>query len=128
MQNSPSAAQLIEAVREFLDRLVPELTGHAAFHARVAGNTLDIVQRELDLSPPADAAELERLRALLGQDGSLEALNRELCRRITAGTIGLDTPGLVDHLRTTILAKVAVDQPRYAGYRRALALWGAQAD
>jgi hypothetical protein len=32
----------------------------------------------------------------------------------------LDTVGLAEHLRETTLAKLAVDQPRYAAYRRAL--------
>ncbi len=33
----------------------------------------------------------------------------------------LETPGLADHLWETTLAKLAVDQPNYWGYRAALA-------
>lgn len=76
MQNRPTAAELIEAVREFLEPLAPELSGRAAFLARVAGNVLSMVERELALAPEASAAEHARLTALLGQDGTLEALNR----------------------------------------------------
>jgi len=122
VHDRPSAAQLVAAVRDFLERVAqPELSGHSAFHARVAANALAIVERELSLAAGQDAAERERLRGLLGGDGPLEAQNRELCRAIRAGEITLDTPGLLEHLRATTLAKLAVDQPNYSGYRRALA-------
>lgn len=121
MHDRPSAAQLIAAVRDFIENVAQrELSGHSAFHARVAANALAIVERELALGAEQDAAERERLRALLGRDGALEAQNRELCRAIRAGEITQDTPGLREHLRATTLAKLAVDQPSYSGYRRAL--------
>jgi hypothetical protein len=121
VHDRPSAAQLVAAARDFLERVaLPELRGHSAFHARVAANALAIVERELALGAEQDAAERERLRALLGSDGPLEAQNRELCRAIRAGAIGPDTPGLLEHLRATTLAKLAVDQPNYSGYKRAL--------
>jgi len=121
VHDRPSTAQLVAAVRDFLEKVAqPQLSGHSAFHARVAANALAIVERELALGAEQDAAERERLRALLGGDGPLEAQNRALCREIRAGRIGLDTPGLLDHLRATTLAKLAVDQPNYSGYRRAL--------
>lgn len=121
MHDRPGQAQLVAAVREFLERIaLPELRGHTAFHARVAVNALAIVERELALGPEQEAAERARLRALLGSDGPLEAQNRELCRRLRAGLLGLDTPGLAEHLRATTLAKLAVDQPTYSGYRRAV--------
>lgn len=121
MHDRPSAAQLVAAVRDFLERVAqPELSGHSAFHARVAANALAIVERELSLAAGQDAAERERLRGLLGGDGPLEAQNRELCRAIRAGEITLDTPGLLEHLRATTLAKLAVDQPNYSAYRRAI--------
>jgi hypothetical protein len=121
VHDRPSAAQLVAAVRDFLERTaLPQLSGHSAFHARVAANALAIVERELALGAEQDAAERERLRALLGNDGPLEAQNRALCREIRAGRIGLETPGLLEHLRATTLAKLAVDQPNYSGYRRAI--------
>jgi hypothetical protein len=121
VHDRPTARQLVGAVRDFLEREVgPALEGRAAFHARVAANALAIVERELELGPAQEAAEAERLRALLGTDGSLEAQNRELCRRIREGELGPATPGLLEHLRETTLAKLAVDQPRYASYRRAV--------
>src|SRR3990172_6049878 len=95
MYDRPEIGELVAAVREFLERrALPELAGHTAFHARVAANALAIVERQLRLGPEAEAAELLRLRALLGRGGSLPELNRELCARIRSGEIGLATPGL----------------------------------
>ncbi len=121
MYDPPTTAELVTAVREFLEEhAMPNLEGRNAFHARVAANALAIVARQLELGPGAEEEERARLRALLGTEGSLDELNRELCRRIRSGDLALDEPGLIAHLRTTTLDKVAVDQPKYSGYRRAL--------
>jgi hypothetical protein len=64
---------------------------------------------------------LLRLRSLFQRAGSLAAVNRLLCERITAGEIGLHTPGLAGHLWQTTLDKLAVDQPGYDSYRREIA-------
>ena len=86
MMDQPSALELVTAVREFIEKhAMPELQGRTAFHARVAANALAIVARELEQSGPASAAELERLKALLGRDDTLTNLNRELCRQIRSG-------------------------------------------
>ena len=120
VEDQPSAIELLQAVRSFIrDQAIPRLEGRAAFHARIAVNALAIVERGLELGPSHAAAERERLEALLGRTGTLEELNRELCRRIRAGEVDLETPGLPQHLRVTTLAKLAVDQPRYEAYRRA---------
>ena len=122
MYDRPGPVELALVVKRFLEeQAMPALEGRVAFHARVAVNALGIVARQLEQAPQAEAAEAQRLHALLGDAGSLDAANRELCRRIRAGEIGLDTPGLREHLWETTLAKLAVDNPRYSGYRRALA-------
>jgi len=121
MQDQPSAIELIDAVTEFIrNHAMPQLQGHAAFHALVAANALDIVKRELEIGPEANRQERERLMALLGRDGTLDELNRALCEKIRTGEMGQETPGLVDHLWDITLTKLAIDQPKYSGYRRAL--------
>jgi hypothetical protein len=121
MQDQPSAIELLQAVQSFIeDQAIPRLEGRAAFHARIAVNALAIVERELELGPSQNASERERLERLLDRTGTLDELNRELCRRIRAAEVDLDTPGLAAHLHETTLAKLAVDQPRYAAYRRAV--------
>ena len=119
MQDPPTVTELLEATASFLREVaVPQLSGHASFHARVAANALDIVKRELELRPAAERDEHARLQTLLHTDGSLDALNSLLSRRIAAGEVGLQTPGVAEHLWATTLAKVAIDQPTYASYRR----------
>ena len=119
MQDPPTVTELLEATAAFLREVaVPQLSGHASFHARVAANALDIVKRELELRPAAERDEHARLQALLHIDGSTEELNALLSRRIAAGELDLQTPGLTEHLWATTLAKVAIDQPTYASYRR----------
>jgi hypothetical protein len=117
MMDQPSALELVTAVREFIEKhAMPELQGRTAFHARVAANALAIVARELEQAAPASEDESRRLQALLKQDGTLEALNRELCRQIRSGQIAWNDPALAAHLTAATLAKVAIDQPNYSGY------------
>lgn len=122
MMDQPSMRELVAAVRDFLEqRAMPELKGHTAFHARVAANALSIVVRELEQGGVSAGAEQARLSALLGHDGELMTLNRELCAAIRGGKLGLDTPGMVEHLTATTRDKVAIDQPNYGGFKRFLA-------
>jgi uncharacterized protein DUF6285 len=121
MQDRPDVQELLGAVREFLQQdALPQLEGRARLHARVAANVIGLVQRELALGPASDAAERERLRALLGRDGSLAELNAELARRIRAGELSTGDAELHAHLWACALEKLAVDNPGYSGYRRAL--------
>jgi hypothetical protein len=121
MMDQPSILELVTAVRDFLEqRAMPELKGHTAFHARVAANALSIVARELEQGGKAADAERARLVTLLGHDGDLMALNRQLCSQIRSGGITLDTPGLAEHLALSTRDKVGIDQPNYGGLRRFL--------
>lgn len=121
MQDSPSAADMLQSVAHFLrEAVIPKLSGREAFDTQVAVRALGIVERELRLAPAARDAERARLRELLGTDGSLEALNRDLCEAIAAGRFDAATPGLADHLWAVTLDTVAIDQPTYASYRALL--------
>jgi len=68
----PTAAELVEAVREYLDVLMERSAGGARFEARVARNALGIAERELLLGPAFAAAHRERLADLgFGDDAAL---------------------------------------------------------
>jgi hypothetical protein len=122
MQDEPRPDEILTRVANFLKGpAVRESGPHISFQIRVAANAIEICQRQLTLAPKAEAEELARLRALLSLDGDLPTLNRELARRIRDGELTLETPGLSEHLWATTLAKLAVDQPTYGGYRAALA-------
>jgi hypothetical protein len=121
MQDEPTPTELIKAVADFLrNEITPVITGHNAFKLRVGINALDLVTRQLALASDGDAAEAARLKALLGIEGSLLDLSRVLSDRIASGEVGLQTPGLADHLWQTTMDKLAVDQPNYASYKREL--------
>lgn len=121
MQDEPTPIELTKSVADFLrNDIAPLISGHQAFKLRVAINILDLVTRQLTREEGSDAAEVERLRALLGEDGSVMELNRALAERIAKGEVDLATPGLAEHLWATTMDKLAVDQPNYASYKREL--------
>lgn len=125
MQDEPTPVELTRAVADFLrNDIAPLISGHQAFKLRVAVNILDLVTRQLAREEGSDAAEVERLRALLGMDGSVAELNRVLSERIAKGEMDLATPGLAEHLWATTMDKLAVDQPNYASYKRELGRGG----
>ena len=119
MQDEPTPVELTKSVADFLrNDITPLISGHQAFKLRVAINILDLVTRQLTREEGSDAAEVARLRALLGMDGSVIDLNRALAERIAKGEVDLATPGLAEHLWATTMDKLAVDQPSYASYKR----------
>ena len=125
MQDEPTPIELTKAVADFLrNDITPLISGHQAFTLRVAINILDLVTRQLTREEGSDAREVERLRGLLGIDGSVAELNRVLADRIASGELDLATSGLAEHLWATTMDKLAVDQPNYASYKRELGRGG----
>jgi hypothetical protein len=125
MQDEPTPVELTRSVADFLRHdITPLISGHQAFKLRVAINMLDLVTRQLTREEGSDAAEVERLRALLGTDGTVTELNHALAERIAKGELDLATPGLAEHLWATTMDKLAVDQPNYASYKRELGRGG----
>jgi hypothetical protein len=129
MQDRPTAVELLEAVRRFLEeQVVPVLDGTRQFHARVAANVCGIVARELGDGSALLEAEWRRLAALLGTAppdaeppralaAAVAALNDELAARIRAGDAdtGAFREAVVAHLRTTAEDKLRVANPRHLG-------------
>jgi hypothetical protein len=119
MQDEPTPVELTRSVADFLrNDITPMIAGHNSFKLRVAINILDLVVRQLTLEQGSDAAEGAGLAKLLGAEGSLFEQNRALAEMIASGEVDLATPGLSEHLWQTTLAKLAVDQPNYASYKR----------
>src|SRR3954470_5769500 len=131
MQDRPTALELLDAARRFLDeQAVPALDGPRQFHARVAANVLAIVARELRDGDAFLCAEWMRLVALLGAvagtDGAppaerdelvfaVGALNAELAARVRAGEADTGTfrAAVLAHLRATAEEKLRIANPRY---------------
>ena len=113
MITHPTAAELREALAGV--EVGPPADARAAFIARVADNARAILERETALGPAAEAAAVERLRTLLGVEGSFEALNAELCARLADGRLTPLTPAVLAHLRASVVDQIAIDQPGYSG-------------
>ena len=107
--DAPNAAELLEAVREWIDTdVIPSTDGRLQFHARVASNVLAMVEREIQLGPAQAAAHADRLATLgVADDAELAAAIRD--RRFD---------DRADELRALlaemVIDKLAVANPHYA--------------
>lgn len=119
MQDQPSPSTILGLAIGQLNAIDPS-SSRAKFEMRMVTAALQLVQRALDLAPAAEAAERQRLAALLSADEDVAALNRRLCASIRSGEIALTDAAFAAHLRATAMEKLAVDQPTYTAYRRAL--------
>jgi len=118
MHDRPDPCEILTAAAAFLRReLIPALPPELSFKTRILANALDLVARQTAADGAAADGNHARLAGLLGREGSEEELAADLARRIEEGAIALTDPALIDHLWTTTLAKLAVDQPNYASYR-----------
>jgi hypothetical protein len=104
----PTDDQLLEAVALFLKEAEGALSGRLAFHARVAGNVLSIVRRERAQDP--DGAETRALAAFGGCG--------RVCAGLREGRLDPSDPALLTAIRAAVLARLAVDNPRYATFER----------
>jgi len=104
----PSAAQLIDAVEQFLrNDVMPALEGRLHFHTLVAANVLAVIGRELTLGPQQEAEHQERLAALgAGDDADLAAA-------ITTGAFDGRLAELLDALLADATARVSVANPKH---------------
>lgn len=104
----PSAAELVEAVREFLENDVMAATeGRVNFHTRVAVNVLNMVQRELEMGVAQANAHAERL-ATLGVSSE-----QELSEAIASGRLDDRLSDVVAVVKATVRDKLAVANPKY---------------
>ena len=125
LADMPTVPELVQSVRDFLrGDVMSETAGRTQFLARVGGNSLDIVLRDLKVGAAHRREEQARLSSLLNQSGSLEQLRRDLSHRIRNRLIPLDSSELKSHLRQTVTNQVAIDQPKYSGLKQALAYLG----
>lgn len=122
MSAYPSASELLRAVSQFLrDDVLPQAKGSVGFNLRVSINAIDLVRRQLDHGAMAEQIEREGLEALLGEtDAPPPDLRRQLATMIGRNEIAADSEALLDHLRKTAIAQLAIDQPRYSALVAAL--------
>jgi aminoglycoside phosphotransferase (APT) family kinase protein len=104
----PTAAELVEAVREYLERGVMEGSeGAARFEARIARNALAAVERQLHLGPAITAAHAARVGALgFEGDGALAAA-------IRSGAFDTDWHAVAAALAASARDQLLVANPGY---------------
>lgn len=106
--DTPTAAQLLEAVREFLERDVLAATdGRVRFHARVAAGVLRVVERELAQGDRQAGDHAARLAALRVADDA------ELATWIREGRLDDRYDEVKAAVAATVRDKLAVANPRY---------------
>ena len=109
LHGTPTSAELVEAVREWIERDVLTSTeGRLRFHARVAANVLATVERELAVGDEQEAAHRERLDSLGMAD------DVELARAIRTGDLDDRFDEVRAVLRADVDDRLAVANPKYA--------------
>jgi len=125
MQDRPNVDELLGAVQGFLqDDVLPGTSGRLSFHARVAGNALQWIRRELEFEEEHLEREWTGLDQVLGESppipfgrraalAAVEERNGELCRRINAGAFDTEPARarLLAHLRVATRDKLIVTNP-----------------
>ena len=113
MITHPTAAELRDALAAI--EAGPPSDPRATFLARVADNARATLERETARGPMAEAAAVDRMRALLGADGDFDTLNAELCARLRDGRLSPLDPMVLAHLKASVVDQIAIDQPGYSG-------------
>ena len=117
----PRMEELLVSVRDFLrEEVMRETQGRTNFLARVASNSLDIAIREQVMGSRLKEGEVKRLNKVVHRDGTLDELRWKLVKDIRSQAMELDSPGLEDYLRFTVVNQVAIDQPKYSGLKTAI--------
>jgi aminoglycoside phosphotransferase (APT) family kinase protein len=108
LHGRPTMGELVEAVREYLERDVMAGTeGRLQFHARVAVNALKIVERELAHGDEMAAAHTARLAALGYADDAA------LASAIRAGELDDRIDEVTAAVQASVLDKVLIANPKY---------------
>ncbi len=104
----PSAPELLDAVREFLEsEVIPHTDGRRRFEARVAANVVAMVQREMILGPEQSTVHIERLNRLGVAD------DEALARAIRSGKLAERGNEVRAAVRATVADKLRVANPTY---------------
>ena len=115
MRPRPSGADLLDLARRILrDEVAPALSGPARYKALMAANAMAIVGRQLQAGGTAETEARQRLAGILGREGDLADLDRELAAALRAGRFG-DDPTVHAHLLECAKAKLAESNPRVLG-------------
>jgi hypothetical protein len=104
----PTAVELVEAVREFLERdVVPATEGRVQFHTRVSVRALAMVERELAAGDRLTAEHQLRLECL-----GVES-DEELAAAIRSGALDEQPEAVRRAVMASVVDKLRVANPDY---------------
>jgi hypothetical protein len=119
MSRRPDVLDLLRGVKDMLNALTQSGTPRPAdYELRITANVATVIEREMVSGGAHAEATRRRLAALLEMDGSVGELDTELIRRVRAGVLDETDGRLLAHLRSTCVAQLAIDNPRYYSYLR----------
>ncbi|MFT6552693.1 MAG: hypothetical protein ACJA1I_002750 [Zhongshania marina] len=121
--NQPNVSQLCDALQEFLTtEVAPAVDDDAIkYKLKIALNVLGIIARESELGEGFRRLEQSELNEFLGDDPEClkpesRDVNLRLLEHIRSGDIALRQDDLLAALERITVAKMAIDNPRYASY------------
>ena len=110
-------AELLEALINWDKKsVIPNSDGRDLFQARVAKNALGILQRKAQYGAIFAARNQQRLSDLGLSFGELSA-------GLSNGSLSIDDPKILGHLKLSAMEHLRIDQPHYAGLKTATAKW-----
>jgi hypothetical protein len=110
VHTDPSASEIIQAAREFLEQHQGEFTSQRTrFHAKVTINALAMVQRELDAGTGATSHYIAE-RSALGYESEVD-----LALAIRDGRVATDDPAVRSLLEEGARLRIAVVNPAELG-------------
>jgi hypothetical protein len=115
MQDRPTAAELLDAVAEYLfAELRPEVPREHRFKVLVAANVCAVVAREIRAGDEPDDRDLELFNELLGEEvGDVRAAAAELSRRLRSGELDDRIDELAPRLEEHVRRKLEIARPGY---------------
>jgi hypothetical protein len=115
MQDRPEAAELLEAVAEYLfGELRPEVPREQRFKVLVAANVCTVVAREIRAGERPDSEDLVLFGELLGREvEDVRAAAAELSERIRSGELDDRIEELAPRLEEHVRRKLEVARPGY---------------
>tara|TARA_E500000331_G_scaffold6858_1_gene6676 strand:+ start:3829 stop:5256 length:1428 start_codon:yes stop_codon:yes gene_type:complete len=114
----PRADELLAATEKFLrDDALGATQGRTNFLTRVSANVLGLIRREQQLLPAYRDYEQQSLTSLLQTDTDLESLRWQLIEQLRGNSPQLTDLNLQAHLRHCAAFQIAIDNPRYSGFR-----------
>jgi len=120
-EDMPRVDELVLSVRDFLrQEVMSQLQGRNQFLARVAGNSLDIALRDMATGTEHRRREHDRLKDYFKSQDPLTVLRRRLVKALRNGEISINDERIKEHLRQTVVNQIAIDQPKYSGFLKAI--------